>query len=114
MLSEHWGSPDSSGHLFAGILLQRAQRPGKLGNAGLFLASYILKCSKLMSPRGGAESIQLACSPAGHLFVNLIKEKWLLLSSSCSLSAKEPILYGGHGSADSLPLRGCRQSAGMS
>lgn len=51
-----------------------------------------------------------ACFPAGHLFVNLINGKWLLLSSSCSLSAGEPILCREHGKAESFPLRG---SAGI-
>lgn len=65
-----------------------------------------------MGPRGGAESIELACSPAGHLFVSLIKGKWLLLSSSCSLSTGEPVLYSRHGSADSFPPRGCSNQQG--
>lgn len=67
-----------------------------------------------MGPGGGAESIVHAFSPAGHLFVNLIKEKWLLLSSSCSLSAGEPILYGDVAAHTAFPRgdagnqQGCR------
>lgn len=70
-----------------------------------------------MGPGGGAESIDRAFSPAGHLFVNLIKEKWLFLSSSCSLSAGEPILYGDVAAQTAFPCgaagnqQGCRGAA---
>lgn len=105
--AEPWGSPISPGRSFA----PEGPQPSQTGQCRALPCLIYIKMQQTDGSRGGAESIELACSPAGHLFVNLIKGKWLSLSSSCSLSTREPILCRGGGSAASPG--GCRQSAGV-